>query len=126
MLHVPNYWVRLACFTVMGVCGLRNGASLAWLGGFLPAEYKSLMIGIVMAFDAATLMIIVFYFGYISSNWYPLFLFMTCVGLLAHLFMCYVSPDSPAWLLSQGRTEDAINALNKIGQINKCENLISH
>ena len=43
---------------------------------------------------------------------------VTVLGLIALLFMLFISPENPKWLLIKGRKEEAISAFNKIAVIN--------
>lgn len=40
------------------------------------------------------------------------------------VFMLVVSPESPKWLIMQGRRQDAISAFNRIAKLNGSKNLI--
>jgi hypothetical protein len=64
------------------------------------------------------LTVLALYFKYLSRDWFPLFLTVTVLGLIALLFMLVVVPDNTKWLLIEGRREEAISAFNKIAKIN--------
>jgi hypothetical protein len=64
------------------------------------------------AWDNITLTLLTAYFLYWDKNWFNLFLFMTVLGIAALLFMILFAPENPKWLLTKGRREEAIDALN--------------
>jgi hypothetical protein len=76
------------------------------------------------AWDNITLTLLTVYFLYWDKNWFNLYLIMTVLGAAALLFMILVSPENPKWLLSKGKHMEAINALNKIAQLNGSKNRI--
>ena len=59
-----------------------------------------------------------FYFLFISRDWFPLMMTMTVLGTIALLVLVFVLPESPAYLISKGKTGEAIEALNFIGRVN--------
>jgi hypothetical protein len=65
-----------------------------------------------------------FYYNYVSLDWFPLYLGMAVLATIAHLVMCFCSHESPQWLLCQGRREEAIASLNFISRVNGYKNLI--
>lgn len=74
--------------------------------------------------DQSTVLCIVLYFLYWSKDWFPLFLFMTVLGTVSHIFMLVATPESPKWLLTQNRRPEAIAALNRIARFNRSKNSI--
>ena len=58
------------------------------------------------------------YFILVSRDVYPLLLCMTLLATFGFVLDALFLPESPIWLLNQGRTKDAIKALNYIGRFN--------
>ena len=69
-------------------------------------------------FDAFPMVVTCFYFMFISKNWVHLSLFFCILSYVA-LIAALICPESPRWLLVSGRSSEAIEALNKIAQMNK-------
>jgi MFS family permease len=124
LLFIPDYTVRLVSFGIMGLCQLKNSTSYVWLFGLIRKKDTSISCGILNSWDSASLSFLTLYFLYWDKNWYGIFLFMTVMGLVALLFMIFVSPENPKWLLAKGRREEAICAFNKIASINGSVNKI--
>ena len=70
------------------------------------------------SFDAGSLGFICLYFLLISTNWFPLMLFMTVLSTLAFLVLVFILPESPSWLLAKGRVSEAVDVLNFMGRTN--------
>jgi len=49
---------------------------------------------------------------------------MNVLSTVGMLFALVFIPESPHWLISQGRVEDAIDAFNKIAKLNGVSTLI--
>ena len=72
----------------------------------------------ITSFDSGTIAVVCLYFIFVSREWFPLIFGMTLLSTFALLVIVFILPESPIWLLNTGRTADAIEALNKIGEIN--------
>lgn len=68
--------------------------------------------------------VICLYSLFISRNWFYLQLFMTSIGTLSFLIVLLLVPESPKWLLINGRKQEAVEALNKIAKINGVDSKI--
>lgn len=51
VLLVPNYYVRLICFGVMGLCYTRYLVPYAWATGFLMEKHLSIVNGLMSGYD---------------------------------------------------------------------------
>jgi hypothetical protein len=49
---------------------------------------------------------------------------MTSIGTLSFLIVLLLVPESPKWLLINGRKQEAVEALNKIAKINGVDSKI--
>ena len=98
-IFCTNYWVRLVCFAVLGITQTKNGVVYAWISGINLERDKSLLIGIINAWDQSQIILIMFYYNYVSRNWFPLYLGMAILAAIAHLVMIFLSHESPKWLL---------------------------
>jgi len=98
IIFIPNYYVRLAGFAVMGACQLKNSVCYMWLFGLIQRKHTSVCCGLLNAWDTLTLTVLTVYFLYFSKNWFPLILATTALGFLGNTIMMFI-PDCPAWLL---------------------------
>lgn len=65
------------------------------------------------------------YFLFISRDWQPLIYTFFYVHIAGYLLVTALCPESPKWLLLQGKRKEAIDALNYIAKINRSPNRIS-
>ena len=64
------------------------------------------------------------YFMYVGNDWYPLILGYTILGVVSFILITFLCPESPKWLLLQGRTDEAIKSLNYIAWFNRSKERI--
>lgn len=102
----------------MGVCQLKNTISYTWLYGLVMSRDKSMCTAILNAWDCLALVLVTLYFLHWNKHWFNLFFGVSLAGAISHLFLMVFVPESPKWLLAQGRVEDAISSFNKIGKFN--------
>lgn len=119
ILFIPNYYVRLVAFLVMGLCQLKNSISYMWLFGLIERKHNSICCGIMNCWDCLALTTITLYFMFVSKDWFPLMFAITVLGTASHLFMMIYAPESPKWLLSKGRHNECIQAINRIALFNR-------
>lgn len=118
MLVVPNYWVRLVAFAVMGASQLKNNVCYSWLFSMVHSSNKSAACSFLNAFDTSTILVTCVYFQFISREWFWLYLVMTVLASMSFLILMVFVPESPRWLLGQGREKEAIDVFNEIAKIN--------
>ena len=99
ILLVPNYWVRLIAFTLMGLCQLKISCSYTWLYELVPPQKKSHVSSFMNSYDCATVLVVCFYILYVSKYWLFLYIFMTLLGTLCYGVIIMLVPESPRWLL---------------------------
>ena len=104
---------RLIGFSLMGfMMSQKNSLCYAWLFEFMVQRYKVSANTCVNMGEFGTILIAGIVFYYVTPNWVPLFFsfyFTALIGFLGVLILC---PESPKWLLLQGRQKEAIRALN--------------
>jgi hypothetical protein len=74
--------------------------------------------GVLNTYDCSTLSFLAIYFMLISNDWFYFFFVMTILGAVSHGCMLFFAPDSPKWLLANGRKDEAIVAFNQIAAFN--------
>jgi hypothetical protein len=100
MLLVPNYWVRLTMFVVMGLSQLKQNICYTWLFSLVHSSNKSVACSVINGWDMATIFVTCAYFQFVSRDWYGLYLFMTVLGTVSLLILVVFIPESPMWLLN--------------------------
>ena len=124
IIFVPIYTVRLVGFAMMGFCQLKNSVSYVWLFDLVENKHKSIVCGIMNAFDNITMTILCLYFKFVSKEWSYLFYLLEVLGVLSYVTLMVWVPDSPKWLLLNGRKKEAIAAFNTMAIVNRCKERI--
>jgi len=118
MIFVPTYEARLIGFILQGLTMLKVQVPYVWVAEIVPAARATLSSVCLTSFDSSTLMIACLYFILISRDWLPLILSMTVLSTLALLYALIFIPESPHWLLAQGRVSETIDAFNSMAKFN--------
>ncbi len=108
-------WIYLTVFRFIvgfGVGGLYS-VSLPLVQEFTPTRVRGIVGGIVTALIPAGTLLGSFCAAYLTPivGWRGLFLIGLFPALLAFLFMFWVR-ESPRWLISQGRYDEAVKSIN--------------
>ena len=118
ILFDSEYWARATGLILYGVAQLKQSVVYVWATELAPAKNSTGVTVSLTCFDAGSLAFICTYFLLISKDWFPLMFFMTMLSTASFLVCLFVLPESPIWLLNQGRAKDAIDVLNYIGKWN--------
>ena len=124
-IYTSGFTVTVVCFGVMGFLMVKNSLCYAWLFEFVTKEKKSAANTSLHVLEFATACVAGLYFLFVSQDWKPLFNGMFGIAVCAYILITLVCPESPKWLLLQGRTPEAIKVLNYIAVINRSKNRIS-
>jgi hypothetical protein len=89
-----------------------------WLFENMHTRNKSSAVTFLNMLDSSTMIVFGLYVLFISRNWFYLELTMYLCGLAAFLFVLAVMPESPKWLLINGRPKEALEQFKTIAQIN--------
>lgn len=109
-------------FFLMGLAQIKTGISYVWLSESVGFEYKSTAFTLINMFDGMTMAVVAIYFMWISHDWFWLCAFSTLLTYAATV-VSLICPESPRWLLVNGRSKKAIASLNTIAQFNGREQI---
>ena len=123
MIASSNFWVRFAMFFLSGLSQIKNSVSYVWLSECTSTPYKSQAFTYINIFDALPMVLTCAYFLLISKNWMHLPLIFTALTYVA-LFLAYFCPESPRWLVVNGRSSEAITVMNSMARMNKSATMI--
>ena len=82
-----------------------------WLSECTSKPYKARAFTLISIFDALPIVVTCVYFQFICKDWVYLSLIFCALSYLA-LFASFFCPESPRWLLVNGNSGPAIEALN--------------
>jgi hypothetical protein len=91
---------------------------------YVHSDRKKTACTAINVFDAIPLAALCLYFLFVGRNTQAFLYFTTAIGFLS-LTLAFLLPESPRWLLMQGRTEEAIKSLNYIAKFNGSKNRIA-
>ena len=101
MLWVPNYYVRMGGFFVLGLTQMKSSIPYAWLTESIAPSYKSTGVTILNCFDALPQTLMCLYIVFISQNAFELLFWSLIVGYSVFI-MFFFFVESPFWLLIHG------------------------
>ena len=105
---------------------LKGIIPFCYIAELVPSNNKATTTIVLTAFDLASLMVLNSYFLLISRDWMPIQLATTILATCALLYSMVFIPESPHWLLSQGRLSEAIDAFNSIAKFNGVKYRVPH
>ena len=107
-------------FFLMGLSQLKVGVAYVWFSECVGFQYKSTAFTLINIVDGMTIANVCLYYKYISVDWFWLCL-VFCLLSYAATLTILICPESPRWLIVNGRSEEAIHALNTIAEMNGIE-----
>ena len=97
----------------------------AWLFELVNHRHKSWTNTCLNLLNFMTIMFAGIYFLFISKDWAPLFYTLYFFAIVSNLIVAIVCPESPMWLLLQGKRQEAIKVLNYMAWFNGSKNRIA-
>jgi sugar porter (SP) family MFS transporter len=105
-----------------GVCGISGGIILAntpvYMSEIAPAHARGLLVGmhatgILVGYISSAVIALGFNFVTSAIQWRLQFIMLTLFSLVFFVSVFFI-PESPRWLVEQGRTDDATEILEKL------------
>lgn len=125
IMFCPTYTARVVGYCMLGfTMPQKNSLTYAWLFELMNQRYKVMANTCLNMTDFATMLATGIYFMS-TPNWFPLFMtfyVLAAVGFVGVILFC---PESPKWLLLQGRQKEAIRVLNYMASVNRMPDRIS-
>lgn len=87
---------------------------------YVAPKYRTFMANVSMAMFYAPAVTVLPWIALASGHWKILSL-VTSLPLALAIFSPFIMPESPRWLLSKGRVDEAVKKILTIGRINKKE-----
>jgi MFS transporter, SP family, xylose:H+ symportor len=117
MLFSSSFTLRLISFGLLGLSQIKNVVSYVWLSECVPLPLKPRSYTLINIADALPMVIVCIYYLAISRDWIYINIVMTVVSYIAW-FLIPFCPESPRWLLVNGRKAEAIEVLNYMAKAN--------
>ncbi|KAJ5887855.1 hypothetical protein N7495_007896 [Penicillium taxi] len=109
------------------ICGIGSGMIFAntpvYMSEVSPPHTRGMLVGMhgvgtVTAYIIAALCALAFSFVKHSIQWRLIFIVLTAIGVI-YILTLYFIPESPRWLMEQGRDEEAIRVLEYLHRTNR-------
>ncbi len=117
---ITHVWVLLGCLFVMGFAiGGEYSLDPDYISELMPKKWRIFMVGVAKALASAGSAVVAIVCYYLilkwnsAAHWADLFLIMTAIAALM-LILRMNFAQSPAWLMSRGKTAQAEAAVHKI------------
>ena len=86
---------------------------------FLPMNKTQMATALTLGFDGLGIAVAAFWFLYISKDWKTLISLSTVFCYVTALFVCCALPESPKFLVSRGRYDEARRVIDRMKQYNR-------
>ena len=126
MIFVPTFEARMISFIMFGLAMLKMSLPYIYMAELVPPSYTASTSVSMTSFDSSPMFVYSLYLLFISRNWMPIILATTILAAISLIFAAICMPESPSWLLSQGRVEEAIDSFNVIAKFNGVSARIPH
>ena len=118
-IFINNEIAHIIGYSMMGFFMGKNSLIFTWTFEFVTQRSKGCASTFILILDFCTPVIAGMFIMFVSRDWkmfmYPFF----AIGALGFVIVSVLMPESPKWLLLQGRQEDAIRSLNFVARVNR-------
>lgn len=116
-----NFYLTMVIIFFFGVTNtIRTITGFVYFTEMMPKSKITVATTVLWIIDGCIYLFVVIYFWKISTYTNGLIIIGWCFAFCGALFSWFL-PESPVWLLSLNRTEQAIQVMTKIAKINKSE-----
>lgn len=116
--------MRMVGYAIFAIGNTKNSVCYVWMFELMETRHKSSACSVLNIINSGTMVVFGLYVLLISREWFPIEMFMWTIGMLSYLAMYFFMPESPRWLLINGRKLEALEMYKKIADFNKTEFLI--
>ena len=117
-LYANNYWARLLAMGTMGFFYVKNTVCYNWMYELTEHRHLALDNAVINVWDSSNGIVLCSFYLLVSRDWLPIYSFYVYAGCLALLVQGAFLPESPRFLLINGRKQEAVAALNRISSLN--------
>lgn len=98
----------------------RMAVGYVYLNELIPSKSIPMVSSIGLFFVSESVVMAAVYFWFISKDWRPFEMFGVCLAIFTLSSSLWI-PESPKFLISQKRYEEAMDVFRKIARINKVD-----
>jgi MFS family permease len=122
IIFCPGYFSRLLGFVLYGIGNIKNSVMYVWLFELVQTKNKAAAVTFLNAFDSSVMVQFGLYVIFVSRHWFYIELVAYSLAIASFMVIWRVIPESPKWLLINGRTMEAHQKFRTIAALNgvKC------
>lgn len=118
----PSFFTLAACRALVGFAEGAWGVSFSLLAEFVPSRNRGLLLNISnISWGLGSTFICAMAWAIIPSLGWRVFTFVAALPVLISAVAMVWLQESPFWLMSEGRAEEAFESISRIASINGCD-----
>lgn len=122
-IMTQGYITRVLGLFITGFMHIKLTVSYILLFELVESKHKAAASSFINAIDCLTMAISALFYSYVSNYWYDLQITMYTIGMSALVLASFL-PESPKYLITGGKMQEAIKALNYIAMFNMSKSRI--
>jgi len=99
----------------------KNIVALNYAVESVPASYQKLVVSTYWGVELVSIILWSFYYQKLDKNWFPLQATYFVLGILVFFVALLVLPESPKYLHSKQRFQEAKDSLTYMAKLNRCD-----